>query len=36
MPFGLGNGLVSLVDILDVGGSVSSMLKLGNVMYHKH
>ena len=29
MPFGLGKGLASLVDFLDVGCSVSSMLKLG-------
>ena len=35
-PFGLGKGLTSLVDVLDVGGSASSMLKLGNVMDCKH
>ena len=29
-------GLASLVDFLDVGGSVSFMLKLGNVMSCKH
>ena len=35
-PFGLGKGLASLVDVLDVGGSVSYILKLGNVIYCKH
>ena len=36
VPFGLGKGLASFVDVLDVGGSVSSMLKWGKFMYCKH
>ena len=36
VPFGIRKGLASLVDVLDVGGGVYSMLKLGNVMSCKH
>ena len=32
-PYGLGKGLASLVDLLDIGCNLSSMLKWGNVMY---
>ena len=36
MSFGLGKGLASLVDVLDVGGVCIFCVDTGNVKYCKH